>query len=89
MLQALLREARIWQTIWRRRLSTYRLLHAQDSLPFLVMLGVPVLCIAGIIIFAYVVDPASRCRHKRSQAGTSRARTGEKTICSVWQRILL
>jgi len=57
MLQALLREARIRKTIWQRRLSTYRLLHAQDSLPFLVMLGVPVLCIAGIIIFAYVDGP--------------------------------
>jgi len=57
MLQALLREARIRKTIWQRRLSTYRLLHAQDSLPFLVMLGVPVLCIAGIIIFAYVGGP--------------------------------
>ncbi|MEA3179927.1 MAG: N-acetylmuramoyl-L-alanine amidase [Gammaproteobacteria bacterium] len=57
MLQALLREARIRKTIWQRRLATYRLLHAQDSLPFLVMLGVPVLCIAGIIIFAYVGGP--------------------------------
>jgi len=41
----------------QRRLSTYRLLHAQDSLPFLVMLGVPVLCIAGNHHFAYVGGP--------------------------------
>lgn len=53
MLNTLLLEARTWSTIWRRRLSTYWLLNGKDSLPFLAMLGVPILCVVGIICFAY------------------------------------
>ena len=55
MLTSLLREARIWPTIWRRRLSWYWMdSSAKDSLPFLAMLGLPVLGIVSIVCFAYV-----------------------------------
>jgi N-acetylmuramoyl-L-alanine amidase len=53
MLDTLLLEARTRSTIWRRRLSTYWLLNGKDSLPFLAMLGVPILCVVGIVCFAY------------------------------------
>jgi spore germination cell wall hydrolase CwlJ-like protein len=54
MLTTLLREARVWPTIWRRRLSWYWMDSAKDSLPFLAMLGLPVLGIVSIVCFAYV-----------------------------------
>jgi N-acetylmuramoyl-L-alanine amidase len=62
MLTAVLREVRIWPAIWRRRFETYRLLGAKDDLPFLAMLGLPILGVAGIICFAYLhstrIEPA-------------------------------
>lgn len=57
MLTALLQEARIWPTIWRRRLSWYWLHDAKDSLPFLAMLGLPVVAIGGIIYLACLDGP--------------------------------
>ena len=58
MLTSLLCEARIWPVVWRRRLADYW----QDGLAFLVMLGVPLLGVAGIIYFAYLdgtrIEPA-------------------------------
>jgi spore germination cell wall hydrolase CwlJ-like protein len=54
MLTPLLREVRIWPIIWRRRLPRYWLVDAKDSLPFLAMLGLPVLGVAGIVCFAYL-----------------------------------
>lgn len=54
MFESLLREARLQSTIWRRRLSTYWLLHGQEGLWFYAMAGLPVLGIIGIVCFAYV-----------------------------------
>jgi spore germination cell wall hydrolase CwlJ-like protein len=62
MLTSLLRELRIWTAIWQRRLAWYRLVGAKNDLPFLGMLGLPILGIAGIICFAYLhgtrIEPA-------------------------------
>jgi spore germination cell wall hydrolase CwlJ-like protein len=62
MLTSLLHEARIWPATWRRRLAWYWLVTGKDNLPFLAMLGVPILGIAGIICFAYLhgtrIEPA-------------------------------
>ena len=62
MLTSLLRELRIWTAIWQRRLAWYRLVGAKNDLPFLAMLGLPILGIAGIICFAYLhetrIEPA-------------------------------
>jgi hypothetical protein len=52
MLTSFLREARIWPAVWRRRLG-YWLVGKKDHLPFFVMLGLPILSMAGIIYFAY------------------------------------
>ncbi len=54
MLTSLLHEARIWPTVWRRKLAWYGLRDAKDSLSFLAMLGLPALGIGGIICVAYV-----------------------------------
>jgi spore germination cell wall hydrolase CwlJ-like protein len=54
MLTSLLREAQIWPTLWRRRLTSYWLNDARDSLPFAAMLGLPLLFITGIVCFAYM-----------------------------------
>jgi N-acetylmuramoyl-L-alanine amidase len=53
MLARLLREARIRATLWLRRVQWYWLVHAKDSLPFLAILGLPIVCVACIIWFAY------------------------------------
>jgi len=53
MLTSLLCEARIWAVVWRRRLA-YWLAGEKENLAFLVMLGLPVLALAGIIYFAYL-----------------------------------
>src|SRR5438046_4633709 len=53
MLTSLLCEVRIWPVVWRRRLA-YWLVGEKDNLAFLVMLGLPILAMAGIIYFAYV-----------------------------------
>lgn len=62
MLTSLLREVRIWRDIWRRRLAWYRLNGAQYDLPFLAMLGLPILGVIGIVCFAYLhqtrIEPA-------------------------------
>jgi N-acetylmuramoyl-L-alanine amidase len=54
MFESLLREAQIRSTIWRRRLSTYWLLNGRDGLWFYAVASVPILCIGGIVCFAYV-----------------------------------
>lgn len=54
MLSSLLCEARIWPVVWRRRLADYRLTGHKENLGFLVMLGLPILGVAGIVYFAYV-----------------------------------
>ena len=62
MLTSLLCEARIWPVVWRRRLAYYWLAGEKDNLAFLVMLGLPILGVAGIIYFAYLdgtrIEPA-------------------------------
>jgi spore germination cell wall hydrolase CwlJ-like protein len=62
MLTSLLREIRVRTTIWRRRLAWPRLDFAKYDLPFLAMLGLPILGVAGIVYFAYVhetrIEPA-------------------------------
>src|SRR5882757_9032041 len=61
MLTSLLQRVRIWPAIWRRRLAWYRLTGARIDLPFLAMLGLPILGVAGIVCFAYLhgtrIDP--------------------------------
>jgi N-acetylmuramoyl-L-alanine amidase len=53
MLTTLLLEARIWPTLWRRRLS-YRFAAAKDGLAFLAMLALLGLGALGIVAFAYL-----------------------------------
>jgi len=48
---SLLHEVRFWPALCRRRLAWYWL-SAKDHLPFLAMLGLPVLGLAGIVFFA-------------------------------------
>jgi N-acetylmuramoyl-L-alanine amidase len=62
MLTSLLREIRIWPSIWRRRLAWYWLVGEKADLAFLAMIGLPVLGIAAIVCFAYLhetrIEPA-------------------------------
>jgi len=62
MLTSLLQEIRIWPAIWRRRLAWYRLVGGNGDLPFLAMLGLPVLGLVSIVCFAYLhetrIEPA-------------------------------
>jgi len=59
MLTSLLHEVRISLVLWRRRLTRDR--SGKELLGFLLMLGLPVLALAGIIRFAYLdaqrIDP--------------------------------
>lgn len=66
MLTSLLCEARIWPVVWRRRLAYYWLVGDKDNLAFLVMLGLPILGVAGIIYFAY--SEGTRIEPARIQA---------------------
>jgi N-acetylmuramoyl-L-alanine amidase len=63
MLNSLLHEARLWPTLWRRRLAWYWRADARDHLPVIAMIGLPILAIAGIVYFACVqetrVEPAA------------------------------
>lgn len=54
MFESLLREARLQSTIWRRRGSTYWLLHGRDGWSFYAMATLPLLGLIGIVCFAYV-----------------------------------
>jgi N-acetylmuramoyl-L-alanine amidase len=54
MLTSLLHEVRIWPALWRRRLAWHWAARASADLPFLAMLGLPILGVAGIICFAYL-----------------------------------
>src|ERR1700676_3912093 len=62
MLTSLLQQVRTWAGIWRRRLAWYRLVGPRVDLPFLAMLGLPILGVVGIVCFAYLqgtrVEPA-------------------------------
>src|SRR5256886_15381464 len=93
MLTSLLCEARIWPVVWRRRLA-YWLAGEKENLAFLVMLGLPVLALAGIIYFAYLdatrIAPARiqavqrEATHARRRAGRSEERRVGKECRSRW-----
>ena len=79
MLTWLLCEARIWPVVWRRRLA-YWLVGEKDNLAFLVMLGLPILAVAGIIYFAYLngtrIEPA-RIQAVQREATLARRRAND------------
>jgi len=52
MITSLMHEARFRATLWRHKLVWYWQVDAKESLPFLAMLGVPLLFAGGIIAFA-------------------------------------
>jgi N-acetylmuramoyl-L-alanine amidase len=54
MLTSLLQEVRLWLAIWQRRIAWYRVVGPTGDLPFLAMIGLPILGIVGIVCFAYV-----------------------------------
>jgi Cell Wall Hydrolase len=62
MLGSLLREARIWPMVWRRRLAYHWFLAEKDNLAFLAMLALLLLGVAGTIGLAYFdgtrIEPA-------------------------------
>jgi spore germination cell wall hydrolase CwlJ-like protein len=88
MLTSLLRELRIWTAIWRRRLAWYRLVGANNDLPFLAMLGLPILGVACIICFAYLhgtrIEPA---RIEAMQRETKRALRRESDLQCLAENI--
>jgi spore germination cell wall hydrolase CwlJ-like protein len=62
MLRSLLFEARFWPVIWRRRFAYYWLVVDTDNLKFFSMFGMLILCVIGVVRFAYVdrtlIEPA-------------------------------
>jgi N-acetylmuramoyl-L-alanine amidase len=52
MFTSLLCEVRIWPVVWRRRLGCYWYGGAQDHLPFVAVLGLLIVAVAGIIWYA-------------------------------------
>jgi spore germination cell wall hydrolase CwlJ-like protein len=88
MLTPLLREVRIWTAIWRRRLAWYRLVGAKNDLPFLAMLGLPILGVAGIVCFAYLhgtrIEPA---RIEAMQREAKRAQRRESDLQCLAENI--
>ncbi|HEV8017945.1 MAG TPA: cell wall hydrolase [Steroidobacteraceae bacterium] len=53
MITSLLYEARIWPSVWRRRLADYWFLGDKGDLAFFGLLGLLILGLLGIIYFAY------------------------------------
>jgi len=51
MITSLLHEVRLRTTLWRHRLVWFWQVEAKETLPFLAMLGVPILFVSGIIWF--------------------------------------
>jgi spore germination cell wall hydrolase CwlJ-like protein len=88
MLKSLLREVRIWPAIWRRRLAWYRLVRTNDDLPFLAMIGLPILGVAGIVCFAYLhgtsIEPA---RIESLQREAKRAQRRESDLQCLAENI--
>src|ERR1700736_6278016 len=76
MLTSLLREVRIWPAIWRRRIAWYRLVGTNGDLPFLAMLGLPILGVAGIVCFAYL--PGARIEPARIEAMQREAKRAQR-----------
>ncbi len=90
MLTAVLHEVRIWPALWRRRLAWFWLRDAKESLPFLAMLGLPILAIAGIIYFACVDEPRVEpvaARAELAQREATRARRRESDLQCLAENI--
>ena len=54
MITSLLNDARTQVTLWRNSLVTYWQLDARDHLPFYAMIGLPAVCVLGIVCFAWL-----------------------------------
>ena len=80
MLTSLLCEARIRTVVWRRRFAYYWRAGEKDNLAFLAMLGLPILCVTGIIYFAYLdgtrIEPA-RMQAVQREATHARRRAND------------
>ena len=88
MLTSLLYEARIWPSVWRRRLLDCWLIGARENLAFLAMLGLLILGLLGIICFAYLdgtrIEPA---RIEAMQRDAVRARQRESDLQCLAENI--
>jgi N-acetylmuramoyl-L-alanine amidase len=67
MITSLLHEARFRTTLWRHKLVWFWQVEAKETLPFVAMLGVPILFVGGIITFA--------CLHQANEAQIEQDRT--------------
>jgi N-acetylmuramoyl-L-alanine amidase len=67
IITSLLHEARFRTTLWRDRLVWFWQVEAKETLPFVAMLGVPILLAGGIVCFA--------CLNQASQAQIEQDRT--------------
>src|ERR1700675_517395 len=72
MLRSLFFEARFWPAIWRRRFAYYWLVVDTDNLKFFSMFGMLILCVIGVVRFAYVdrtlIEPARIHAEQREAA---------------------
>jgi len=88
MLTSLLYEARIWPSVWRRRLLDYWLIGARENLAFFAMLGLLILGLLGIICFAYLdgtlIEPA---RIEAMQRDAARAQQRESDLQCLAENI--
>ena len=88
MLKSLLQRVRVWPALWRRRLEWYRLVGPKVDLPFLAMLGLPILGVAGIVCFAYLhetsIEPA---RIEAMQREAERANRRESDLQCLAENI--
>src|SRR6202042_2215153 len=79
MLRSLLFEARFWPAIWRRRFAYYWLIVDTDNLKFFSMFGMLILCVIGVVRFAYVdrvlIEPARIHAEQRAAAFAQRRAT--------------
>ena len=88
MLTSLLHEIRIWLTLWRHRLVSYWLVGAQDDLPFLAMIGLPILGVVGIVCFAYLKGPRIEpARIEAMQREAKRAQRRESDLQCLAENI--
>jgi spore germination cell wall hydrolase CwlJ-like protein len=88
MLTSLLHEIRIWLTLWRHRLVSYWLVGAQDDLPFLAMIGLPILGVVGIVCFAYLhKTPLEPARIEATQRELKRAQRRESDLQCLAENI--
>jgi N-acetylmuramoyl-L-alanine amidase len=74
MLTSLLHEARLRPAIWRRRLAWYWRVEVKEHLPFLAMIALPIVSIAGIVYFACAQEaPTAPANIENIQRETRRA----------------